>query len=52
MHEMRDKGWQIDYKEWNKLIEDGEHCVVPSAARKTHPEKWQYPSIPRINSKS
>lgn len=52
MHEMRDKGWQIDYKAWNKLIEDGEHCVVPSVARKTHPEKWQYPSIPRINSQS
>ena len=50
MREMRDKGWQIDYQAWNKLIEDGEYCVIPSQTRKTDSEKWQYPAIPRIES--
>ena len=50
MHEMKDKGWQIDYKAWNKLIEDGKYCVIPSVTRKNNPENWQYPEIPRINT--
>ena len=47
-HEMRDKGWQIDNKEWQALIASGEYCVVPSIARKMNPKGWQYPSIPRL----
>ena len=50
MHEMKDKGWQIDYKAWNKLIEDGKYCVIPSVTRKNNPENWEYPEIPRINT--
>ena len=50
MHEMRDKGWQIDYKKWQGLIADGEYCVVPSIARKTNPEGWQYTPIPRLKA--
>ena len=50
MHEMKDKGWQIDYSAWNKLIEDGKYCVIPSVTRKNNPENWQYPAIPRINT--
>ena len=50
MHEMRDKGWQIDNKKWQGLIADGEHCVVPSIARKINPESWEYPPIPRLKA--
>ena len=48
MHEMRDKGWQIDNKKWQGLIADGEYCVVPSIARKVNPEGWEYAPIPRL----
>ena len=50
MHEMRDKGWQIDHKKWQELIADGEHCVVPSIARKNSPEGWEYAPIPRLKA--
>jgi len=50
MHEMRDKGWQIDNKKWQALVASGEYCVVPSIARKVNPKGWQYPSIPRLES--
>ena len=49
MQEMKEKGCQIDYKAWNKLIEDGKYCVIPSVTRKNSPENWEYPTIPRIN---
>ena len=48
MHEMRDKGWQIDNKKWQGLIAGGEHCVVPSIARKINSEGWEYSPIPRL----
>ncbi len=51
MHEMRDQGWQIDFKAWNNMIDDGEHCVVPSVSRHENQSQWQYPSIPRIQAK-
>ena len=50
MHEMRDKGWQIDNKKWNQMTSEGEYCVVPSISRK-HSEKWGYPEIPRLKNK-
>ena len=50
MHEMRDKGWQINHKKWQELIADGEHCVVPSIARKNSPEGWEYSPIPRLKA--
>jgi len=51
MHEMRDQGWQIDFKAWNNMIDDGEHCVIPSVSRHEDQAQWQYPTIPRIQSK-
>jgi len=50
MHEMRDKGWQINNKKWQELIADGEYCVIPSIARKNNPEGWEYPPIPRLKA--
>ena len=50
MHEMRDKGWQIDNKKWDQMISEGKYCVVPSVDRKNI-EKWGYPMIPRLNNK-
>ena len=51
MHEMRDQGWQIDFKAWNKMIDDGEHCVIPSVSRHDDQAQWEYPAIPRIQPK-
>ena len=48
MHEMRDKGWQIDNKKWHQMASEGEYCVVPSINRKNSKEKWGYPMIPRL----
>ena len=46
MEKMRDKGWQIDR---SKLI-DPERAVriIPSPARRTHPDGWVYEAMPRI----
>ena len=51
MHEMRDKGWQIDNKKWHQMTSEGEYCVVPSIDRKNSKEKWGYPMIPRLENK-
>ena len=48
MHEMKTKGWQIDQKKWREMIANSNYCVVPSVARKTNPEGWAYPEIPRL----
>ena len=48
MHEMRDKGWQIDNKKWHQMTTEGEYCVMPSINRNNSNEKWGYPMIPRL----
>ena len=48
MHEMRDKGWQIDNKKWHQMTTEGEYCVMPSINRNNSNEKWGYPTIPRL----
>jgi len=50
MHEMRDKGWQIDNKKWNQMTTEGKYCVMPSIDRKNSNEKWGYPMIPRLKN--
>ena len=50
MHEMRDKGWQIDNKKWNQMTTEGKYCVMPSIDRKNSNEKWGYPMIPSLKN--
>jgi phenylpropionate dioxygenase-like ring-hydroxylating dioxygenase large terminal subunit len=45
---MRAKGWQIDLVAAQAMAKDNRPLMIPSPARRTDPQGWVFPAVPRI----
>jgi hypothetical protein len=48
LHELRQKGWQIDRMQLDELDRNGDYRVIPSPARRANPEGWVFDTVPLI----